>query len=826
MKKFSLATRSVFNIFKAFLFAACLIFLFSGTGMAIIYDGGFELTEYNDSDPSVGNADLRNLNPPSEYWHESREDGEDGPSLLELNFSDIQGNASKKALLIASTTIEAEAYLTQEFSSPLTGIADIEWQIYVEEVLDSDSDTDRAGFMLIGDGSNATTNGPNSDDNERFVCMAFLKDGGGSSGTMDLVAQDNDDPWSTFTPVATGLNMDEWHTIRVRCYPDEDNYDIYVGDEFKTTIPARYAKDSLTHISFAQLSNGAGTFYVDNVSQVDVYSVTFTSGGNGSIIGDTNQLVIDGEDSTEVTAEPNTGYHFDDWSGDYTSTENPLTITNVTSDMNISANFAINTYTVDFTSGGNGSITGEVSQTVDYGGTSNAVTAVPATGYHFINWTWDGNESEETTLTITNVTADMNITANFEINTYTVNFSSGGNGSIEGNTSQTVTHGGSCTAVTADPDAEYHFLNWTGEGFTTSSDITLNVTNVTANMNITANFSIDTYSVIFSAGDHGNITGDTNQIVGYGGSCTEVSAEPDTGYHFGNWSGDYTGTDNPLTINDVTSNLNVTANFEANSYSVTFSAETHGGINGDTSQNVLHGENCSEVRAVPESGYHFIGWTGDYRGSDNPLTIANVTGDMNIIAIFESVTHDGNGDGIPDAQQEHVKNLITEFQQSVTLEFSESVDVTRCATIRDPSPDNRPTDYDFRYGFFNFTIEGVGIGGVTTVSIYLPEGAVPETYYKYGLTPEGLSPHWYEFMYDGTTGAEINENIITLHFVDGERGDDDLTANGTIIDDGGPGFSNADTPLEAEGEAETEPSGSSGECFIGAASSSGCLFLP
>ena len=43
------------------------------------------------------------------------------------------------------------------------------------------------------------------------------------------------------------------------------------------------------------------------------------------------------------------------------------------------------------------------------------------------------------------------------------------------------------------------------------------------------------------------------------------------------------------------------------------------------------------------------------------------------------------------------------------------------------------------------------------------------------------------FTYDGQTGAEINGNLVTLHFVDGQRGDDDLTPDGKIIDQGGPG---------------------------------------
>lgn len=52
----------------------------------------------------------------------------------------------------------------------------------------------------------------------------------------------------------------------------------------------------------------------------------------------------------------------------------------------------------------------------------------------------------------------------------------------------------------------------------------------------------------------------------------------------------------------------------------------------------------------------------------------------------------------------------------------------------------------------------------------------------------GDGPHWYEFMYDGQTGAVIAGNVITLHFVDGLRGDDDLKADGIIIDQGGPGI--------------------------------------
>jgi uncharacterized repeat protein (TIGR02543 family) len=70
------------------------------------------------------------------------------------------------------------------------------------------------------------------------------------------------------------------------------------------------------------------------------YTVTFQAGTGGSITGSLEQVVLDGGDCEAVTAVPDQGYEFKGWSGGYTGTENPLTIHGVTSDMNITANFA------------------------------------------------------------------------------------------------------------------------------------------------------------------------------------------------------------------------------------------------------------------------------------------------------------------------------------------------------------------------------------------------------------------------------------------------------------------------------------------------------
>ena len=72
----------------------------------------------------------------------------------------------------------------------------------------------------------------------------------------------------------------------------------------------------------------------------------------------------------------------------------------------------------------------------------------------------------------------------------------------------------------------------------------------------------------------------------------------------------------------------------------------------------------------------------------------------------------------------------------------------------------------------------------------LPEGETVNSYWKYGPTPDNPGNHWYNFMYDEATGtgAVITGSEIVLHFVDGRRGDDNLTPDAKIIEPGAPGL--------------------------------------
>jgi hypothetical protein len=155
----------------------------------------------------------------------------------------------------------------------------------------------------------------------------------------------------------------------------------------------------------------------------------------------------------------------------------------------------------------------------------------------------------------------------------------------------------------------------------------------------------------------------------------------------------------------------------------------------------------------------------------------------------------------------------------VTLEFPEAAVIDEVSAIETPS--GAPADLAFSWDCFRFALDGLDAGSAVEVKIFLPEDATPESYYKYGPTSDDGTPHWYEFMYDGATGAEINGSVVTLHLVDGQRGDDDLARNGSILDDGGPVVAAAgddtgddgDGSGEADVEDDTGGDGSSG-CFI------------
>jgi len=149
------------------------------------------------------------------------------------------------------------------------------------------------------------------------------------------------------------------------------------------------------------------------------------------------------------------------------------------------------------------------------------------------------------------------------------------------------------------------------------------------------------YTVSFKAGVNGSLSGAIEQTIKYGENSSEVMAAAEPGYSFSRWTGDYTGAENPLRLDNITGDISVTAEFEKDIllWTIKFIADGNGDIEGDMVQQVEDGQNCSPVKAVPNSKYRFSGWTGDYEGSDLTLSISDVTGNMEVHAGFTPVIH-------------------------------------------------------------------------------------------------------------------------------------------------------------------------------------------
>lgn len=115
------------------------------------------------------------------------------------------------------------------------------------------------------------------------------------------------------------------------------------------------------------------------------------------------------------------------------------------------------------------------------GGLATA-TAVPDTGYHFVEWS-DGNTNATRTDRIT--ASNGTHSAYFAINEYTLTYSAASGGTLSDSIPQVVEHGSDGSMVTAIPDPGYTFIQW-DDG---STDATRFETNVTENLSFEATFA-------------------------------------------------------------------------------------------------------------------------------------------------------------------------------------------------------------------------------------------------------------------------------------------------------------------------------------------------
>lgn len=154
---------------------------------------------------------------------------------------------------------------------------------------------------------------------------------------------------------------------------------------------------------------------------------------------------------------------------------------------------------------------------------------------------------------------------------YQLTYTAAANGSVSGSTTQMIVAGGSGSPVSAVANAHYTFFRWS-DGLTTNPRTD---TGISATTTITANFMPASYQVTYTAGAGGSISGSSTQLVTYNTNASSVTAVPNSGYVFSQWSDGVTTT--VRTDLNVSGAINVTANFTAESSGETETQASHGG---------------------------------------------------------------------------------------------------------------------------------------------------------------------------------------------------------------------------------------------------------
>jgi hypothetical protein len=367
---------------------------------------------------------------------------------------------------------------------------------------------------------------------------------------------------------------------------------------------------------------------------------------NGTIAKFPEQAEYDSGTIVALKAHPGTGYHFVNWSGDASGTMDSISIT-MNSAKNVTAVFAANprpTYTL-IVAATNGTVSKSPDQAQYDSGSTVALKAHPANGYHFLNWTGDASGTSDSIAVPMN--GPKNITANFEINAanlFPLTISAA-NGSVTKTPDQSQYAAGTVVGLRAHPNTGYHFVSWGGDASGTMDSATILVNSP---KNATATFAITTYQLTIRAGTGGTISAPSNSTVSvFSGAMTTVTAVANTGYKFSKWTvilGAATIADSNSSSTAVilsSGDAVLQANFSPITYQLTINAGAGGKIAAPSSSptTVDYGV-ATPIKATPDSGCKFIKWTianGSAAVADSnaaSTTVTLKTGNAAVLANF------------------------------------------------------------------------------------------------------------------------------------------------------------------------------------------------
>ena len=284
------------------------------------------------------------------------------------------------------------------------------------------------------------------------------------------------------------------------------------------------------------------------------YSLTIDVSGQGTTIPGAGTNTYKEAGSLTITATPANGWQFDGWSGDVSGSDAAVAI-RVDAKKQVTANFSKIKYNLSISVNGSGTTDPAAgSVNCDPGSVVN-VTATPANGWKFDNWSGDVSGSDAAVFI--DMDGNKNVTANFSKIKYGLTISVNGSGTTDPAAGSIDCDPGSIVNVTATPANGWQFDSWSGD--VSGTDTTISI-RMDGNKDVTANFLKIKYTLTITIDGSGTTNPAAGSVSCSAGSIVNVTATPANGWQFDRWIGDASGTDATVSIR-MDGNKNVTAVF-------------------------------------------------------------------------------------------------------------------------------------------------------------------------------------------------------------------------------------------------------------------------
>ncbi len=277
-----------------------------------------------------------------------------------------------------------------------------------------------------------------------------------------------------------------------------------------------------------------------------------------------------------------------------------------------------------------------------------SITASPAEGWQFDNWTGAVADPARAATSVT-VSENTMVTANFSRMEYTLTINTSGLGSVARSPDKDTYHWGDVVTLTPEANAGWTFDSFSGDA--TTGSITMDGDKV-----VNALFTHDEYTLTMAVAGSGDTTPAVGEHSCFDGEVVDISASPAEGWHFDNWTGAVADPASAATSVTVSENTTVTANFSRMEYTLTMAVTGSGDTTPAVSEHGYHNGDVVTISASPAEGWQFVSWTGAVADPGSAATTIVMTEDRTVIANFSrtgytltvTVTGMGSVDRSPD----------------------------------------------------------------------------------------------------------------------------------------------------------------------------------